>query len=93
MALQYPLLFPYGEDGFNPKIAYVQNRGRIRTKRSYVTMREYYAHVSQYGRLEGLILIYSGRLFQQCVVDAYTCIEQAQLKWILEHQGDLRTKL
>jgi hypothetical protein len=64
IALQYPLLFLYGEDGFHPKIPYVQNRGRICTKRSYVTMREYYANVLQYRHSEGLTLIYSGRLFQ-----------------------------
>jgi hypothetical protein len=38
-------------------------------------------------------LIHSGRLFQQFIVDAYICIEQASLKWISEYQGDLRTDL
>ncbi|GJY51338.1 DNA helicase PIF1, ATP-dependent [Tanacetum coccineum] len=29
MALQYPLLFPYGEDGFHEKIPYYSNGGRL----------------------------------------------------------------
>ncbi|GJY58348.1 helicase [Tanacetum coccineum] len=35
MALQYPLLFPYGEDGFHEKIPYHSNRGTRKTKRGY----------------------------------------------------------
>ncbi|GJZ40062.1 reverse transcriptase domain-containing protein, partial [Tanacetum coccineum] len=33
MALQYPLLFLYGEDGFHEKIAYHSNAGECKTKR------------------------------------------------------------
>ncbi|GKD22982.1 hypothetical protein Tco_1224685 [Tanacetum coccineum] len=47
MALQYPLLFLYGEDGFHEKIPYHTNRGTQKTKRGYVSMKEYYAYVIQ----------------------------------------------
>ncbi|GKA09992.1 DNA helicase PIF1, ATP-dependent [Tanacetum coccineum] len=47
MALQYPLLFPYGEDGFHDKIPYHTNRGGRKTKRGYVTMKEYYSYIIQ----------------------------------------------
>ncbi|GJW22559.1 hypothetical protein Tco_0033181 [Tanacetum coccineum] len=42
MALQYPLLFPYGEDDFHENIPYHINTGTRKTKRGYVTMKEYY---------------------------------------------------
>ncbi|GKD04562.1 DNA helicase PIF1, ATP-dependent, partial [Tanacetum coccineum] len=43
MAMQYPLLFPYGEDWFHEKIPYHTNRGTRKIKRGYVSMKEYYA--------------------------------------------------
>ncbi|GJY32540.1 hypothetical protein Tco_0417009, partial [Tanacetum coccineum] len=42
IALQYPLLFPYGEDGYHDKIPYDTNTGKHKTNRDYVTMKEYY---------------------------------------------------
>ncbi|GJV09621.1 hypothetical protein Tco_1351162 [Tanacetum coccineum] len=44
MALQYPLLFPYGEDGYHDKISYHSNTGTRKTNRGYVTMKEYYTY-------------------------------------------------
>ncbi|GKA11532.1 hypothetical protein Tco_0691078 [Tanacetum coccineum] len=48
MALQYPLLFLYGEDGYHDKIPYHSNTGTRKTIRGYVTMKEYYAYIIQY---------------------------------------------
>ncbi|GJV25872.1 ATP-dependent DNA helicase PIF1-like protein [Tanacetum coccineum] len=56
MALQYPLLFPYGEDGYHDQIPYHRNTGLHKTKRGYVTMKEYYAYVIQYRQREPLYL-------------------------------------
>ncbi|GKB37271.1 helicase [Tanacetum coccineum] len=36
MALQYPLLFPYGEDMYHDKILYHSNTGTHKTKRQYL---------------------------------------------------------
>nr|GEX17863.1 helicase [Tanacetum cinerariifolium] len=47
MALQYPLLFPFGEDGYHENIPYHTNKGIRKTKRGYVTMKEYYAYIIQ----------------------------------------------
>ncbi|KAI9177863.1 hypothetical protein LWI28_020020 [Acer negundo] len=44
MAMQYPLLFPYGEDSFQLGIKYITNDGKRKTKRQCVTIREYYAY-------------------------------------------------
>ncbi|GJT46020.1 helicase [Tanacetum coccineum] len=45
MALQYPLLFLYGEDGFHEKIPYYTNSRRRKTNRGFVTMKEYYSYI------------------------------------------------
>ena len=82
MALQYPLLYPYGEDGFRLGILYRNVNGRIHNTKDFITMREYYAYRLQEREGEGHTLIYGGRLFQQFDVDAYTCIEGARLIWV-----------
>ncbi|GJU15981.1 reverse transcriptase domain-containing protein [Tanacetum coccineum] len=54
MALQYPLLFLYGEDGYHDKISYHTNTRKHKTSRGYVTMKEYYAYVIQYKKEQRL---------------------------------------
>lgn len=81
-ALQYPLLFPYGEDGFHKKIQYHNNTGTRKTKRDCVTMKEYYAYVIQQRNNQGTTLLRGGRLFQQYLVDAFTAVEEQRLKWM-----------
>ncbi|KAK7300142.1 hypothetical protein RJT34_10977 [Clitoria ternatea] len=45
LGLQYPILFPYGEDGYRPEIpTQVSNRSRANAKRLKVTMREFFAY-------------------------------------------------
>ncbi|GJU30475.1 hypothetical protein Tco_1174064 [Tanacetum coccineum] len=53
MALQYHLLFPYGEDSYHEKILYHTNKGKRKTTKDYVTMKEYYAYVIQYRKDQG----------------------------------------
>ena len=74
MSMQYPLLFPYGEDGFRPEIKY-EGHG----KRKHVTMMEYYAYRIQQRLIQSAVLQMSGKLFLQFIVDAATCIEQWRL--------------
>jgi hypothetical protein len=93
MALQYPLLFPYGEDGFRLGILRRGVNGTRLNTNNYVTMREYYAYRLQKRQGEGHTLIYGGRLFQQFVVDAYTCIEGIRLMWVRRNQSALRIEL
>ena len=58
MALQYPHLFPYGEDGFRLGISY-SNVDGIKTKTTdSVTMREYYAYQLQECEHEGHTLVW-----------------------------------
>jgi len=44
MAMQYPILFPYGEGGDYEGIGYEAKSKRKKTKRGCITMREFYAY-------------------------------------------------
>jgi hypothetical protein len=81
MALQYPLLYPFGEDGFMLEIPYI-NEGNKEYKRKYVSMLEYYAYYLHYRSGQSMLLLNSGRLSLQFWVDVFTCIEQNRLNWI-----------
>ena len=86
MAMQYPILFPYGEDGYMTDIEYINPNCSSRIARKYVTMREYYAHKIQQRLDEGKTLLRGGRLFQQFIVDAFSCIEEERLDFIRRNQ-------
>ncbi|GJS94912.1 helicase [Tanacetum coccineum] len=93
MALQYPLLFPYGEDGFGKKISYHSNTGSQKMKRGYVTMKEYYAYLIQHRHNQGTTFLLGERLFQKYLVDVVTAVEEQRLKWIRNNQDTLRVDL
>ena len=87
MALQYPLLFPFGTDGWvrgSPSTESSSNR------REGVTLLQYYAFRIQFRVDEVNILLRGGRLFLQFVVDCYTIIEHEHLRYIRDHQNMLR---
>ncbi|XP_038716065.1 uncharacterized protein LOC120009516 [Tripterygium wilfordii] len=89
MAMQYPILFPYGEDGFRLKIPYQKQPNQPELKRGTVTRREYYAYMLQQRKNSPQLLISGGRLFQQYIVDAFTCIEDERLRYIrFKHQQE-----
>ncbi|XP_031112149.1 uncharacterized protein LOC116016128 [Ipomoea triloba] len=91
LPLQYPLLFPYGEDGYREDIIFsdawrqCHPRGRIR-----ISPKEYFSFYIHEKVNEKHTLLYSRRLFQQFLVDAYTMIESARLIYIRTHQKALR---
>lgn len=93
MAMQYPLLFPYGEDGFHENIPFIMNIGKRKTARKHITMREFYSYTIQQRTTMIPALLYGGRLFQQYLVDAYTAIEEQRLIWIRYNQRQLRAEL
>nr|GEZ90941.1 ATP-dependent DNA helicase PIF1 [Tanacetum cinerariifolium] len=81
MALQYPLLFLFGKDGYHENIPYNNNKGTQKTKCGYVAMKEYYAYIIQQQQNQGTTLSRGGRLFQQYLVNAFTAIEEQRLNW------------
>nr|KAJ0213589.1 hypothetical protein LSAT_V11C400192910 [Lactuca sativa] len=90
LPLQYPLLFPYGDDGYSVDIL---NRGVTSTtdsKRAKCTMREFFAFRIQDRDHSFSLILNSKRLFQQFLVDAYTMIESERLYYIRRQQHVLR---
>ncbi|RID48364.1 hypothetical protein BRARA_I04879 [Brassica rapa] len=92
MSLQYPLLFPYGEAGYNQRMPY-EGPETSTVRREYMTMREFYAYQFQTRPTEGMTIIKGGRLLHQYIVDAYTATEQERLRFILLNQKKLRADL
>lgn len=87
MPLQYPLLFPYGEDGWHTHISYSMSSSSSKSK---VSMREYYCYRLQQRHEEGKTLLLSGKLLHQFIVDAFACIEQNRASYIRANQGTFR---
>ncbi|CAF1841741.1 unnamed protein product [Brassica napus] len=92
MSLQYLLLFPYGEYGFNTEIPLHLEEGSSRT-RQFLRIRKFYASQIQTRLKEGMTLIMSGRLLHQYVVDVYSTIEEDRLRWTRNNQDVLRAEL
>nr|XP_017245277.1 PREDICTED: uncharacterized protein LOC108216927 [Daucus carota subsp. sativus] len=105
MQLQYPLLFPYGDDGFHLNIP-LHGKNKVvpsdadsdlhpdeTRHRSTVTMREFYAYRLMVRPDEGKNLHLGGRLWQQFVVDAFAAVEQYRLDWLRGHQHIIRSEL
>nr|GEX37326.1 hypothetical protein [Tanacetum cinerariifolium] len=88
MALQYPLLFPYGEDVFQLEIPL---NVPATTKRKYMSLRGYYCFRLQFE--EGKTLHKAGRLFHAYCVDAYTAILDYDLDWYKRNQNTIRSEL
>jgi hypothetical protein len=92
MALQYPLLFPYGENGYHLGIRYCDDEDSVGTKRKYVTMLEFVRRHLHYRLHESNPYTCYGRLSAQVIVDAYSTIEGSRLQLIADHQKDLRSE-
>jgi hypothetical protein len=64
MSLQYPLLYPYGEDGYTLEIPY-KCEGDKEYKRKYVSMLDYYSYFLHHRPGQSMLLLNSGRLSLQ----------------------------
>ncbi|KAF5793897.1 putative DNA helicase [Helianthus annuus] len=90
MSLQYPLLFPYGEDGYHPNIPLSRNTS---ARRKSISLREYYRYRLHVRDTEARTLHLSGRLFQTYVVDAYSAVLESELDWYRRNQATIRSDL
>ncbi|KAI5408977.1 hypothetical protein KIW84_054704 [Lathyrus oleraceus] len=80
-----PILLPFGTYGWD-----------IETKTTVgknVTCREYYSYVLQIRRNDQSVLLKSGRLLQQYVIDNYVKIETGRLRWIRRNQNNIRSEV
>jgi len=90
LALQYPFLFPYGEDGYRPDILHSSRSDGKKRKRNRLTMRKWFSYRLQCRSNESKTLLNSRRLFQQFVVEGYTMVESERLSYIRNNQKKLR---
>ncbi|KAL7602055.1 hypothetical protein Lser_V15G21000 [Lactuca serriola] len=90
LPLQYPLLFPYGDDGYSVDILHRGVAFTTNSKRAKCTMREYFAFRIQDRDHSFSLILNSKRLFQQFLVDAYTMMETERLHYIRKQQHVLR---
>lgn len=89
--LQYPLLFPYGEDGFKEDIPIRESELiKDERKRLHVTMGEFIAFRIQDRRTEFGNIVGSRRLFQKFLVDGNTMIEPRRLQYVRLNQSTIR---
>ncbi|XP_074326125.1 uncharacterized protein LOC141664128 [Apium graveolens] len=87
MSLQYPLLFPHGEDGYRLGIKHRQVPSSDQDNQKTVSMREFQAFRLQFRIGKGHTLLLDGRLLLQYIVAAWCCIEHSRLKWVEMHQS------
>ncbi|XP_035835338.1 uncharacterized protein LOC110865421 isoform X3 [Helianthus annuus] len=89
MPLQYPLLFPFGEQGWSPRL---HRRLPNASRDKNLTVNMYYSYQIHDRAGVYSLLLKGGRLFQQYLVDAYTCIEQSRLDYINANQNLFRSE-
>ncbi|XP_062006831.1 uncharacterized protein LOC133723982 isoform X2 [Rosa rugosa] len=92
MSLQYPILFPYGEDGYKLDLLMQTTATNRKKKRDKISMRCFIAYQIQDRNNEMSTLLKGGRLFQQFLVDSYATIEEHRLDYIRKNQRNLRSE-
>lgn len=92
MSLQYPLLFPYGECGFQLGVKYIGIDHSDMRKRQVMTMQDFYCFCSHYKEGQHNPYLYYGLLSDQAVVDSRACIDECRLHFILLSNDDLRAE-
>lgn len=94
MPLQYPLLFPYGERGFQLGITYdgVQKSNNKRKKRNKLTMHEYFKYHMHFRPNQPNPYLCYGRLSKQAIVDARAMEDEDRLMFIAKNQSKLRAE-
>jgi hypothetical protein len=96
MPLQYPLLFPQGEDGWHPNIPKSNDTfvlGANNTENGKVTQAEFFGFHMQSRTGESQSLLRGGRLLQQYIVDTWASLEQNRLQYLQHNQAKLRAEV
>jgi hypothetical protein len=76
MALQYPLLFPYGECGFQVGVLYNGVVDTNRKKRLHMIIQDYYCYQFHYRKRQPNPFLCYGLVSSQAKVDARACIDE-----------------
>lgn len=93
ISLQYPLLFPFGEDGWKMRIRFTNTNSNRNNSRKEVSMRDYYAFQIHNRLIKGKTFLQGCCLFQPFLVDAYVAVEEDRLQYIRTNQKKLRYEL
>ena len=89
--LQYPLLFPYGEDGYleaNIPSSYGNGNRHVGNQKR-ISFCKFVSFRIQYRYIEEGVISNSHCLFQQFVVDSYSMIEFKRLSFIRQNQENI----
>jgi hypothetical protein len=94
MPLQYPLLFPYGERGFQLGIPYhgEETRANAKRKRTTVTLHEFYKYHIHFRPNQPNPYLCYGRLSKQAIVDARAMEDEDRLMYVARNQDKLRVE-
>lgn len=90
MAMQYSILFPYGEDGFHEDLKYHQCRRSNAIQRKKITRVEYYAYRLHDRADDFNIPLWCKKLTQAYKVDAFCCVEDKRLSHYRNESFQLR---
>ena len=92
MPLQYPLLFPYGERGFQLGITYHSDKKEKGNgkKMNTITLHEYYKYHMHFRPNQPNPYLCYGRLSKQAIVDARAMEDEDRLGYIARNQDKLR---
>jgi len=90
MALQYPLLFPFAERGFQTGVLYAGTRPTQQNSYTKVTMQDYFCYMFHYRKKQPNPYLCYGALSSQAKVDARACIDENRLWYVMKHQKDIR---
>ncbi|XP_054796096.1 uncharacterized protein LOC129301562 [Prosopis cineraria] len=94
LSLQYPLLFPFSQGGYNSNVKHYHNSSTNSSKYAKtVTIREYLAYQLMSRSQEVSAILHVKRLCQQFVVDGFTMMESQRIDYIKMHQQELRVDL
>jgi hypothetical protein len=93
LPLQYPMMFPRGQDGWHVNIEYREPENGKQRKRTRVTMREFIAFRIQERAVEYGNIVNGRRLFQQFLVDTFTMLESQRLSFIRYNQKEVRSDI
>ena len=87
-ALHYVLLHPCGESGWEIGLNTLKN-----TKGNHLTLLQFYRFKLFHRKGEYGMLLFSGRLYHQLIVDAWVKIEEQRLCWIRNNQKTIRAQM
>ncbi|UYV80633.1 hypothetical protein LAZ67_19001160 [Cordylochernes scorpioides] len=90
-ALQYPLIFWKGQEGYSFHIPQIDPNTR-QPLSSKVSSMDFYGYVIMVRRNSPNVIVQFGQLFYQFLVDMYAKVESERLRYITLHQRNLRAE-